>query len=81
LEQINKPLGLELGVNFLIKALVSVAMDLFLLVSISEQRFLPQHRTTFALRTLMISSTDPRFAGAFAKPNNSEYFLRPVNDF
>jgi len=55
-------------------ALAFLVMDLFLL-ALSEQRFLPQQRTIFALRTLMISSTDPRFAGAFTKPNGAECFL------
>jgi hypothetical protein len=67
------------GVNV---ALVFLVMDLFLLAALSEQRFLPQQRTMFALRTLMISSTDPRFAGAFTKPNSSEYFFTSsVNNF
>jgi hypothetical protein len=59
-------------------ALVFLVIDLFLL-ALSEQRFLPQHRTIFALRTLTISSTDPRFAGAFTRPNSAEYFLPAFN--
>jgi hypothetical protein len=84
----NEPLWFEVGVNFLDFRIIScadvvmvlgfVATDLFLLVS-SEQRFLPQHRTMFTLRTLMISNIDPRFAGEFTKPNRSEYLLCPVN--
>jgi hypothetical protein len=55
-------------------------MDLFLL-ALSEQRFLPQQRTMFALRTLMISRTDPRFAGAFTRPNSAECFLPAFNGY
>jgi hypothetical protein len=57
--------------------LVFIVMDLFLLVS-SVQRFLPQQRTIWALRTLMISSTE-RCAGAFTKPNSFECFLPAFN--